>query len=102
MKKMLKPALATGATAALLAAGGCDATDPLLRAGLWNPNHASRVNLTLSAAYPADLVRGTGSNAADGVLAATAVERLHAGKVKKLPEAGLSEIEVKSQGGNAE
>ena len=102
MKKMLKPALATGAAAALLAAGGCDTTDPLLRAGLWQPNHASRVNLTLSAAYPADLVRGTGSNTTDGVLAAAAVDRLHNNKVKRLPQAGLSEIEVKSQGGNEE
>jgi hypothetical protein len=102
MKKMLKPALATGAAAAILAVGGCDATDPLLRSGLWTPNHASRVNLTVTAAYPADLVRGTGSNTTDGVLAAAAVDRLHINKVKKLPEAGLSEIEVKSQGAGGE
>ena len=97
--KMLKPALATGAAAAILAVGGCDATDPLLRDGLWNPNHSSRVNLTISAAYPADLVRGSGSVTTDGTVAAAAVDRLHNDKVKKLPEAGLSEIETKSQGG---
>jgi hypothetical protein len=102
MKKILKPALATGAAAAMLAVGGCDATDPLLRAGLWRPSHANRVNLTVTAAYPADLVRGTGSNTSDGVLAAAAVDRLHINKVKKLPNAGLSEIEVKSQGGSEE
>jgi len=99
--KMLKPALATGAAAAMLAVGGCDTTDPLLREG-WRPNHTSRVNLTVSAAYPADLVRGTGSSTSDGVLAAAAVDRLHIDKVKKLPEAGLSEIQTKSQGAGEE
>jgi hypothetical protein len=100
--KMLKPALATGAAAAILAVGGCDATDPLLRAGLWHPNHSSRVNLTVTAAYPADLVRGSGSATTDGTVAAAAVDRLHTDKVKKLPEAGLSEIETKNQGGGGE
>jgi len=94
-----KPALALGAVAGLLAVSACDATDPLLRPGLWRPNHASRANLIVTAAYPADLVRGTGSATSDGVVAAAAVDRFHIGKVKKLPEAGLSEIEVKSQGG---
>ena len=100
--RVMKPVLATGAAAAMLAAGGCDATDPLLRAGLWRPNHASRVNLTVSAAYPADLVRGSGATTTDGTVAAAAVDRLHNDKVKKLPEAGLSEIETKSQSGGSE
>lgn len=96
--KILKPALATGAAAAILAVGGCDRTDPLLREG-WRFNHSNRANLTVTAAYPADLVRGTGSATTDGVVAAAPVDRLHNDKVKKLPEAGLSEIETKSQGG---
>jgi hypothetical protein len=96
---MLKPVHALGAAIALLAVSGCDATDPQLRPGLWRPNHASRANLTVTAAYPADLVRGTGSATTDGVLAAAAVDRLNTGKVKKLPEAGLSDVQVKSQGG---
>ncbi len=99
---ILKPALAIGGTVALLAVTGCDATDPLLRSDLWRPSHASRANLTMSAAYPGDLVRGSGASTSDGVLAAAAVERLHINKVKKLPEAGLSEVEVKGQGGGGE
>jgi hypothetical protein len=100
--KTLKPALATGAAAAILAVGGCDTTDPLLRDGLWHFNHASRVNLTVSAAYPADLVRGSGSTTTDGIVATLPVDRLHNDKVKKLPDAGLSEVTTRSQGGNEE
>ena len=91
-----------GAAGALLAMAGCDATDPAYRDGLWHPMHVNRTNLTLSAAYPADLVRGSGVTGTDGVVAAAAVDRLHINKVKKLPEAGLSEVKVTSQGAAAE
>jgi hypothetical protein len=91
-----------GAACALLALAGCDATDPTYRDGLWHPMHVNRTNLTLTAAYPADLVRGSGVTGTDGVLAAAAIDRLHINKVKKLPEAGLSEVKVSSQGSASE
>ncbi len=86
----------------LLALGACDATDPQLRDGLWHPIHVNRANLTLTAAYPADLVRGSGVVGSDGPLSVAAVDRLHNNKVKKLPEAGLSEVHVTGQGAASE
>ena len=76
--------------------------DPLTRAGLWNPEHVSRANLVLMAANPSDLVRGTGDPGSDGTLAAAAVQRLHANKLKKLPDAGLSEVHTSAQGTSSE
>jgi hypothetical protein len=89
-------------TLALTGAGllaGCDATDPLLRDGQWHAEHINRANLTLMAANPVDLVRGTGETTTDGILAAAAVDRLYTNKVKKLPDAGLSPVAVTGQGG---
>jgi hypothetical protein len=86
--------------AALLGVAGCEQYDPLYRAGTWNPMHVNSADLTMQAAYPADLVRGTGAAAGDGQLAAAAVTRLHTDKVKKLPEAGVSDITTQGQGGS--
>jgi type IV pilus biogenesis protein CpaD/CtpE len=73
-----------------------------LREGLWHPIHTNRANTTLMAANPADLVRGHGVSGSDAQLDAAAIERLETNKVKKLPDAGLSDISVKSQGGSSE
>jgi type IV pilus biogenesis protein CpaD/CtpE len=89
--------LAATAATALLA--GCNTYDPQLRAGLWHPTHPSHTNTVLMVANPADLVRGRGVSGSDGQLAAAAIDRLETNKVKKLPDAGLSDISVKSQGG---
>jgi len=86
----------------LLALAACDATDPQFRDGLWHPIHVNRANLTLTAAYPADLVRGSGVVGSDGTLAAAAIDRLRTNKVKKLQDAGLSEIKVSSQSSGGE
>lgn len=86
----------------VLAVAGCEEYDPLYRDGLWEPMHVNRANLTMAVANPADLVRGHGVPTADGQLAAAAVQRLHEGKVKKLPDAGLAEIKVSGQGGSGE
>jgi len=88
--------MASAAAVATLA--GCDQYDPLYREGLWRPNHSNRTDTVVQAAYPADLVHGTGSRTTDGVLAADAIQRLHDDKVKKLPTAGLSDVNVKGQG----
>lgn len=93
-----------GAATALLGLASCGPEyDPLTREGLWNPNHANHANLTLMVANPADLVRGTGTGTADGQLAAAAVDRLRNDKVKRLPKADVSKIELgdnESSGGS--
>jgi hypothetical protein len=94
-----KVLLAGAGAAALLALGACTDTDPLLRDGMWHPQHVNRADLTMMAANPSDLVHGQGVRTTDGALATAAIQRLHDGKVKKLPDAGLSDITVKSQGG---
>jgi type IV pilus biogenesis protein CpaD/CtpE len=93
---ILAVAAVTGA--ALLA--GCAETDPLTREGLWRPTHVNRANATLMAANPADLVRGTGETTSNGVMAAAAIDRLYTNKLKKLPDSGLSQIQVNGSGGN--
>lgn len=103
MRTLISPKLAVFAVlTAATALGGCETYDPQVRQGLWHPVHSSHANTVLMAAYPADLVRGHGTNMTDGNLAAVAVERLEAGKVKKLPEAGLSDITTKAQGSASE
>ncbi len=87
------PRLAASLTAlaGLLALSACGPdVDPLTREGLWHPTHVNRANLVAMVANPADLVRGTGSATADGLLAAAAVERLRTDKVKKLPSADVA------------
>jgi hypothetical protein len=90
-------AMAAGLLAAPLA--GCDTYDPQLREGVWHPTHPSRTNTTLMAANPADLVRGHGVSGSDAVLDTAAIDRLYTNKVKKLPDAGLSDVQTRSQGG---
>jgi hypothetical protein len=92
--------LLTGAgAAALLALGACAQNDPVLRDGVFRPQHVNRADLTMMAANPSDLVHGTGSRTTDGQVAAAAIQRLHDGKVKRLPDAGISQITVQAQGG---
>jgi len=98
--KMILAATAVAGAASLAACG--PAYDPLTRAGVWTPEHVNRANLVLMAANPADLVRGTGETGTNGAVAAAAVTRFEAGKVKKLPEAGLSDVHVSGQGGGGE
>jgi type IV pilus biogenesis protein CpaD/CtpE len=67
--------------------------DPTERAGLFHATAGTnRADLTLMAASPADLVRGTGTSATDGQVAAAAVERYRNDKVKKLPQADIAQI----------
>ncbi len=78
---------------------GCDATDPLLKEGLWHPIHVSRANLVMQAANPSDLVRGHGVPGTPAVLATAGIDRLEAGKPKKLIDSGLSDVQARGQGG---
>ncbi len=92
--------LLAGAGALCAPLGGCDSIDPLLREGDWHPTHVNRPNTTLMAANPADLVRGHGVAGSDAKLDVAAIDRLYDNKVKKLPNAGASDVKVQSQGGD--
>ncbi len=84
---------------AAIGLAGCDAIDPLHRAGLWQPNGANGADLALQVANPADLVRGTGATTTDGQVAAAAVARLREDKVKKLPASDVSDFQQGNAGG---
>ncbi len=84
-----------------LGLAGCDTYDPQTREGVWQASHANRANLTLMAASPADLVRGTGTTVTDGQNSVAAVDRFHTDKVKKLPDSGISQISITGSGGNS-
>jgi type IV pilus biogenesis protein CpaD/CtpE len=92
---ILTAAAVTGA--ALLA--GCAQTDPIRREGVWTPTHVNRADITLMAANPADLVRGTGETTSSGVMAAAAIDRLYTNKLKKLPDSGLAQIQTQGSSG---
>jgi hypothetical protein len=88
-------------SALLVGLAGCGpAYEPLTRDGVWRAEHVNRANLTLMAASPADLVRGTGTQATDGQVQAAAVERYRNDKVKKLPDSGLTQLSVTGSGAN--
>ena len=85
-----------------LALGGCASTDPLVRQDLWRPNGANEANIAAQLANPADLVRGReGAETADGQLAAAAVLRLRADKVKKLPDSAITSLQIQQAPGSA-
>ena len=75
-----------------LGLAGCAVTDPLEREGLWRPTGVNEANLRLMIAVPSDLVQGAAAHTADGEGAARAVRRLQRGRVKPLPDVGISKI----------
>jgi hypothetical protein len=99
---MYRKFLLAASAGSLLGLSACDQYDPLLRDGLWHPMHINRADLTMQAAYPGDLVRGTGAHTSDGQLDAAAIQRLHDDKTKKLLDSGLSDVVAKGQGGGGD
>ncbi len=81
-----------------LAMAGCNALDPYQRAGLWRPNHANEINLAHMVAVPGDLAFGVGDGAGDGQQAVAALDRLRTGKVKPLPDSGVAQVQLQSNG----
>ncbi len=73
----------------LLALSACD---PLTRPGVWHPVAANDANLAAMVADPEDLVTGVPNRMADGQVAAAAVARYRAGKVKELPDSFISKV----------
>ena len=76
----------------LLCVTGCAFDDPLTRPGVWHPVGANDTNLRAMVADPDDLVTGMADRRADGQVAAAAVARYRAGKVKDLPDSTISKI----------
>ena len=70
----------------------CSAEDPLTRTGVWRPIGANDTNLAAMIADPDELVTGVPNRTVDGQIAAAAVARYRAGKVKELPEASISKV----------
>ncbi len=79
--------------ASLLLLAGCAATDPLLRAGAWQPGGVNDTNLLVSLQQPTDLVRGRGEGPRlDSMLAERAIRRLRADRVKPLSGGLVGEL----------
>ena len=68
----------------LLLPAGC--ADPMMRTGTWHARDTNTANLAASVVNKPDLLRGEAENGADGQLAAAAIARLRADKVKPLNE----------------
>jgi type IV pilus biogenesis protein CpaD/CtpE len=82
---MSRPVKRSAMAALLLAAlGGCTATEPYLRPGVWTPTGANAANLAAMVEDPQDLVQGRAPGLSDGARAAAAVDRLRQGKTKSL------------------
>jgi hypothetical protein len=78
---------------ALLSTTGCDATDPFLREGAWNPRGSNAANLAAMVEDPMDLVHGRrNDDRASGQLAGAAIARLRHDQVKSLPSLDTSQI----------
>ena len=76
----------------VLVLAGCAAEDPLTRPGLWHAVGANDANLAAMVADPNDLVTGVVDRRMDGQVAAAAVARYRAGKVKNLPDSNIAQF----------
>ena len=79
-----------GLAGAALGLTACDATDPYLREGMWHPVGVNQLNRELMVTRPNDLVLGRGTVDSDGETAASAIDRLRADKVRRLPASTIS------------
>jgi hypothetical protein len=86
----------------LFAFAGCDKTDPYLREGTWRPTGANEANLRAMVVVPSDLVRATPATAADGGLAAAAVDRLRHDRVRPLPDSAVLDVVPVNAGSSAQ
>jgi len=84
----------------LFALGGCSVFDPYQREGTWRPSGANNANLAAQIDRPSDLVRGVEYAPHDGTMAAAAVTRYRADRIKQLPDSGLSTIHLQGNGNN--
>jgi hypothetical protein len=79
-------------------AGCAGLFDPYQREGTWHPERVNDSNLVTMVDNPADLQRGRPLTITNGQTSAAAVNRFLAGKVKKLPDSGVAELQPVSNG----
>lgn len=91
--------LALPALAALTLTSCAGLFDPYQREGTWRPAGLAASNRRAMAADQRDLLSGAGDPGGQGVLAARAVARLRADKVKDLPDSGVSKLVPVGVGG---
>jgi len=77
---------------AALLLGGCAATDPLERPGLWRPNDANAVNLRAMVAVPSDLVTAAPPAGGNGAQAARALDRERHDAIRRLPDSAIAHV----------
>jgi type IV pilus biogenesis protein CpaD/CtpE len=76
----------------LLVLSGCAQTDPFQRPGIWRPMGANEMDFELQVARAADMVKGRGTDEADGDSAAAAIDRMRHDKVKPLLSNSVSKV----------
>jgi len=69
---------------------GCAQVDPYTRTGMWQPGGVNARNLAAMVVQPTDLLRGRGSEQAQGVTSTSAVMRLLNGTPTPLPTLSAS------------
>ena len=98
----MKRAVRIAAGAAVLALlWGCAGPDPYDFPHTWRPTGANDANLAAMAVRPADLARGRGTGPTDAQVAAAAVDRLRAGRVKALDSGGGPSSSAGAAGGGS-
>lgn len=85
---------------ALLAVAGCEAMEPYFREGTWRPTGSNDLNIAAQIIRPSDLVRGVDYAPRDGTMPTAAIERYRAGKIKKLPDSGLTSLRISGSSDN--
>jgi len=83
----------------LVLLSGC--TDPMDRPGTWHAQDNNTANLAAGVVNKPDLLRGEAEDGADGQLAAAAIARLRADKVKPLNETSTMSTGGSSGGGGS-
>lgn len=85
-----------------LVLAGCGVPGSVDQISAWHPAGANDANLAAMVADPLDLVTGAASRMADGTMAADAVGRYHAGKIKKLPDVSTSKVSAGGSSGGSD
>ncbi len=78
---------------------GCTEMDPLKQPYSWRPLHVYEANISAQVERKSDLVAGRRLGPSDGHEAADAVQRWRDGKVRKIPDTDLAQLQTNSSGG---
>lgn len=81
---------------------GCSSMDPQTQPYTWRPLHIYEANIAAQVERKSDLVSGRKLGPSDGHEAAEAVQRWRDGKVKKLPNTDVAQVQSGSNSENSE